>query len=116
MHIRHNPDIPSYVAFVDLVKSFGTVNHKMMLQILEQYGAPPKLRSAISRIYKDIKIVLKIGKVENKMGQTVGVRQGDFMAPVLFLFMVKWRGVNLMDIGSKVFSSLINKILFKIIK
>ena len=88
LHMWHNHNLPSYVAFVDLVKALDTVNHKMMLQILERYGAPPKLRSAISRMYKDLKIVLKIGKVEDKMSQTVGVRQGDCMSPVLFLFMV----------------------------
>ena len=86
--MRHNHNLPSYVTFFDLVKVFDTVNHKMMLQILERYGAPPKLRSAISRMYKDLKIVLKIWKVEEKMNQTVGVRQGECMAPVLFLFMV----------------------------
>ena len=60
----------------------------MMLNILERYVAPPKLRSAISRMYQDLKVVLKIGKIEQKMSQTVGVRQDDCMAPVLFLFMV----------------------------
>ena len=44
--------------------------------------------NAISIIYQDLKIVLKIGKIEEKMIQTVGVRQGDCMAPVLILFMV----------------------------
>ena len=44
-------------------------------------------------------------------GQVVPVsKSGDLSDPN------KWRGVNLMDIGSKVFSSLICKILFKIIK
>ena len=60
----------------------------MMLKILECYGAPPKLRSAISRMYQDLKVVLKVGKTEEKMSQTVGVRQGDCMVPVLFIFMV----------------------------
>ena len=59
-----------------------------MLNILERYGAPQKLRSAISRMYQDLKVVPKIGKIGQKMSQTVGVRQGDCMAPVLFLFMV----------------------------
>ena len=46
------------------------------------------MRSAIARMYADIKIVLKIGKEKAEMKQTVGVRQGDCMAPVLFLFMI----------------------------
>ena len=51
LHTLHNHNLPSYAAFVDLVKAFDTVIHDMMLKILERYGAPPKLRSAISRIY-----------------------------------------------------------------
>ena len=88
LHTRHNHNLPSYAAFVDLIKAFDTVNHYMMLKILERYGAPLKLRSAISRMYQDLKVDLKIGKIEEKMSQTVGVRQGDRMAPVLFLFMI----------------------------
>ena len=86
--MRHNINLLCYVAFVDLVKAFDTVNQILMLKILEQYDAPPKLRSAISIMYQDLKVVLKIGKIEEKMSQTVGVRQGDCMEPVMFLFMV----------------------------
>ena len=88
LHTLHNHNLTSYSAFVDLIKAFYTVNHDMMLKVLERYGAPPKLRSIISRMYQDFKIVLKIGKIEEKMIQTVGVIQCDCMAPVLFLFIV----------------------------
>ena len=60
----------------------------MILKILERYGAPPKLRSAISRMYQYLKNVLKIGNIEEKTSQTLGVRQGDCMTPVLFICMV----------------------------
>ena len=60
----------------------------MMLKMLERYGAPPKLRSTISRMDQYLKVVLKIGKIEDNISQTVGVRQGECMAPVLFLSMV----------------------------
>ena len=44
-------------------------------------------------------------------GEVVPVpKSGDLSDPN------KWRGVNMMDIGSKIFSSLLCKILFSIIK
>ena len=39
-------------------------------------------------MYQDLKVVLKIWKTKETMSQTVGVRQGDCLAPVLFLFVV----------------------------
>ena len=88
LHTRHNHNLPCYVAFVDLAKAFDTVNHIMMLKILERYGAPPQLCNVIKRMYQDLKVVLKIGSVKESMSQMVEVRQGNCMAPVLFLFMV----------------------------
>jgi hypothetical protein len=37
--------------FVDLVKAYDTVNHELLFQILERYGAPPKYVNAIMRLY-----------------------------------------------------------------
>ena len=79
LHTRHNHDLPTYVAFLDLVKTFDTVDHTLMLHILKKYGAPPKLRSSITTMYQDLKVVLKIGKTKETTSQTVGVRQGDCM-------------------------------------
>ena len=39
-------------------------------------------------MYTDLKVVLKIGKETREILQSVGVRQGDNMAPVLFLFLM----------------------------
>ena len=74
--------------FVGLVKSFDTVSHSMILKVIERYGAPPKLRSTIERMYADLNIVLKTRKAKSEMGQKVGLRQGDCMAPVFYLFMI----------------------------
>ena len=95
LHTRHNHDLPTYVTFVDLVKAFDTVDHTLMLHILKKYSAPPKLRSSIAIMHQDLKVVIKIGKSKETMSQTVGVRQGDCMAPVLFLFMVMAFSVTL---------------------
>ena len=79
LHMCHNHKLTSYIFFVDLVKAFDMDNHKMMLKILVRYVSPWKLCSAIEQMFVDLKLVLKIGKVEESMSQT---------AQVLFMFMV----------------------------
>jgi hypothetical protein len=86
MRKKHN--LPSYVAFVNLVKAYDTANHNLLLDLLDQYGALPRFVSAIERIYQDLLVVLKIEKEVIELTQSVGVRQGDNMAPALFLFLM----------------------------
>ena len=45
IHLRHNHNLPTWVAFADLVKTFDTSNHEQLIDILGKYGAPPRLRS-----------------------------------------------------------------------
>jgi hypothetical protein len=85
-HKNHN--LPSFVTFVDLVKAYDTANHDLLLKILEKYGAPPKFVAAVKTMYTDLTVVLKIDKEICEILQSVGVRQGDNMAPVLFLFLM----------------------------
>ena len=88
LHARHNLNLPNFVAFVDRVKAFDTIDHGMMMVILKRYGSPPRLRSAIAHMYADLKIGLRIGKVKANTKQIIGVIQGDCVALVLFLFMM----------------------------
>ena len=39
-------------------------------------------------MYQDLIVIVKVGNEERKILQTVGVRQGDNLSPVLFLFMM----------------------------
>ena len=71
LHAQHNHNLPTFIAFVELFKAFDTVDHGMMIGILNRYGAPPELISAIAHMYTDLKIVLKIGKVKAEMRQTM---------------------------------------------
>jgi hypothetical protein len=70
------------------LKAFNTANHKLLIDILRRYGAPPKFATAIERIYCNNTCVLKIKHEIAEILQSVGVRQGDNMAPVLFLFLM----------------------------
>ena len=88
LNARHNHNLALYVGFVDLVKAYDTANHVLLIDILRKYGAPPKFATAIETIYHDNTCVLKIENEITEIPQTVGVRQGDNMAPVLFLFLM----------------------------
>jgi len=77
-----------YVGFVDLVKAYDTANHSLILRVLEQYGAPPKFVTAIQTIYTDNVCILKIEKETIKIPQIVSMRQGNNMAPKLFLLLM----------------------------
>jgi hypothetical protein len=87
LNMRKNHNLASYIGFVNLVKAYDTANHDLLLDILERYGAPPKFVAAIEKCHQNLIFVL-IKKEVVKLPQTIGVRQGDNMAPVLFLFLM----------------------------
>ena len=88
LHLRQNHNLPTWVAFGDLVKAFGTSNQALLIAILGKYGAPPRLCSAIKRMYDKSVVNLIIDKIETSIDFKVGVKQGDSTALVLFLFLM----------------------------
>jgi hypothetical protein len=80
---------PSLIrGFVDLVKAYDTANHALLFDILERYGTLPKFVNMVECIYQDLVVVLKIEKETAELPQSIGVRQGDNMTPVLCLFLM----------------------------
>ncbi len=88
LNARHNHDLTLYIEFVNLVKAYDTANHKLLIDILRRYGAPLKFATAIEMIYHNKTYVLNIKNEVEEIPQSVGVCQGDNMAPVLFLFLM----------------------------
>ena len=41
IHLRHNHNLPTRVAFTDLFKDLDTYNHARLIAILGKYGASP---------------------------------------------------------------------------
>ena len=86
LHLHRQHNLETYIIFADLVKAFDTLNHELTIKVLQKYGVPPKFCDVIKRLYTDILGTLKIGKEKAEIPQAVGVRQGDNLSPVLFLF------------------------------
>ena len=88
LNAQCNHDLGSYVGFVDLIKAYDMANHDLHFRLLEKYAPPPTCVAAIRKIYTSNLVVLKIKKEVSEIPQEVGVRQGDTMALVLFLFLM----------------------------
>ena len=96
MIMTHN--LPTFVAFSNIVKDFDTSSHELLIKVLEKYKAPPKWFSGIHRIYQDLIVVLNIENSIEENIQEVGVRKKDNMAHVLFIFFTAAFDESLEDI------------------
>ena len=63
VYIRRNHNLGIHVSFIDLAKDFHTVDHELLIKVLEKYGAPPKLCDCVKRLYERLMIVPKLGKI-----------------------------------------------------
>ena len=73
---------------MDLKKAFDTANHQLLYGLLAKYGAPEALIDVVRRLHDNFTLKLKIGDIEKEILYGSGVKQGDIMAPVLFLFLM----------------------------
>lgn len=88
---RREHNLATHVLFIDLVKAFDTAHHDLLYAILAKYGIPPPMINVIKLLYTDLKVNVRLGdsKDEAQVSYTNGVKQGDNMAPVLFLFLMQ---------------------------
>jgi hypothetical protein len=74
------------VLFVDFVKAFDTVPREMLFKVLARLGFPPKIINRVRLFHENV--TLEVDLDDN--GKTIiikysiGVKQGDTLAPVLF--------------------------------
>ena len=86
---RKEFNLDTWVVFVDLVKAFDTVNREMLMKILSRYGIPDSLINVIKCLYQPVTIKFTWGKNKHDFPSLVGVKQGDNLAPILFLFIMQ---------------------------
>jgi hypothetical protein len=88
-------DQDAYVLFVDLVKAYDTVNREMLWLILARLGIPPQMIQVLQKLYTDVTIHMKIGSKTESFGSTCGVKQGDNLGPILFIFVIQAVSITL---------------------
>ena len=61
----------------------------MLMKILSRYGIPDSLINVIKCLYQPVTIKFTWGKNKHAFPSLVGVKQGDNLAPILFLFIMQ---------------------------
>ena len=87
---RKKHDIVYWVVFIDLVKAYDTIHHKVLLKLLNKFGIPKHIIQVIERLYNEFKIGIKVGKKKEMIEYTMGVKQGDNLAPIFFIIFMKF--------------------------
>ena len=88
LQMRKEHNLQSWVVFADLIKAFDLIDHKLLFALLEKFGIPSRLLQAIKNLYTNFEIELKIGKHKTRIDCTAGVKQGDNLAPTLFIIVI----------------------------
>ena len=84
---EHNKD--TWVLFIDLVKAFDTVNRDCLIDVLAKLGVPPNLVQIIGVMHEKVMVKFEVGDATKEFPSTVGVKQGDNLAPVLFVMFMQ---------------------------
>jgi hypothetical protein len=79
----------TWVLFVDLVKAFDTIDRELLFEILAKFGIPQSMIYVIRRLYDDTEIKISVGTEKGSIENTMGVKQGDAMAAVLFILVMQ---------------------------
>ena len=95
---EHNQE--TYVLFLDLVKAFDRVPRVLLWQILDKSGVPRKIINLIRTLHTDVSF--EIGNSSRSFSNSIGVKQGDTLGPLLFLFFITailktWQDTSLVN-------------------
>ena len=85
---RREHGLAYWVLFLDLVKAFDRVPRKLLWKILVRFGVPIKLVSLLKALHKDFNVNFFIDDIGKSIKNTIGVKQGDILGPILFLFFI----------------------------
>ena len=86
---RKQYDLPTWIVACDLKRAFDRVDRPQTWAILRRYGAPDEMVDRIEEMYRDNVVKLRVDHADDVFANSsVGVKQGDCLSPILFLFVM----------------------------
>ena len=86
----------TWILFLDLVKAFDRVPRELLWEVLRKFGVPDKLIQLLKSLHAHVDVKFVVNEVTHTIQCIIGVKQGDILGPILFLFylaavMQTWR-------------------------
>ena len=78
--------LPGTMIFLDWEKAFDKIRHDWLLEVLDSYQIPSKIRNFVSKLYERPRFKVEVeGRESDWMVQASGIRQGCPLSPYLFI-------------------------------
>ena len=81
---RREHNLETHIAFINIEKTFDSVNRELLWDILHKRGYPKHLIKVIQSMYQGTNIIIQTDKQKTKHTINQGVRQGCSLSPNLF--------------------------------
>ena len=99
MKKRREHGLETWILFIDLVKAFDRVPRELLWKILLKFGVPTKLVQLLKSLHANVNITFTVNHVTHTIDCIIGVKQGDILGPILFIFyiaaiMITWRATH----------------------
>ena len=88
MKKRREHGLESWILFIDLVKAFDRVPRELLWNILRKFGVPEKLVCLLEALHHNVEVKFSVCGITRTIICTIGVKQGDILGPILFLFYI----------------------------
>ena len=83
LQVRREKGYDTWVVFVELVKVHDSIQHKVIKEVLENFGVPSDLVGWAMKLCTNFEVEAKVGKHKSRFRRGCGVREGGSLAPAL---------------------------------
>merc|ERR1711909_152145 len=81
---KHRKEKSLYFAFIDFKKAYDSINRKRLIEVMIKFGINPQIINMIVQMYEGDKTTVSLGKMEETVDVTGGIRQGCSISTLLF--------------------------------
>ena len=81
---KHRKEKSLYLAFIDFKKAYDSIDRRRLIEVMIKFKINPQIIDIIVQMYEGDKTTISLGKMEETIEVTGGIRQGCSISTLLF--------------------------------